>query len=233
MPPIALAVRRWHHRSISCHRRPTYDTYEVETFDLTIARRWLQTMSVDNSSNSLKAMRSMLVTDRSARINKKPLNPVCTMTRRLTALAIAAAAVLSADAFVPSPSTSAGRAAFATSLEARADGLGEDSLMSNVGKAIATAALALAVFDPSPAFADGQTEKFKLPPIDKNDKMRCQFNDSKMGQANAQRDKVRVHRSVGVAINESFTNFPEMRLLPISIFLIIASLSLSLPDAYM
>lgn len=114
------------------------------------------------------------------------------MTRRLTALAIAAAAVLSADAFVPSPSTSAsaGRAAFATSLEARADGLGEDSLMSNVGKAIATAALALAVFDPSPAFADGQTEKFKLPPIDKNDKMRCQFNDSKMGQANAQRDKV-------------------------------------------
>ena len=142
----------------------------------------------------IKAMRSMLVTDRSARINKKLLKPACTMTRRLTVLAIAAAAVLSADAFVPSPSrkpTSAGRAAFATSLEARAGGLGEDTLMSNVGKAIATAALALAVFDPSPAFADGQTEKFKLPPIDKNDKMRCQFNDSKMGQANAQRDKVR------------------------------------------
>lgn len=136
-----------------------------------------------------KAMRSMLVIDRSARTNKKPLKPACTMTRRLTALTIAAAAVLSADAFVPSPSTSAGRAAFATSLEAKAGGLGEDTL-SNVGKAIATAALALAVFDPSPAFADGQTEKFKLPPIDKNDKMRCQFNDSKMGQANAQRDKV-------------------------------------------
>ena len=137
-----------------------------------------------------KAMRSMLVIDRSARTNQKPLKPACTMTRRLTALTIAAAAVLSADAFVPSPSTSAGRAAFATSLEAKAGGLGEDTLMSNVGKAIATAALALAVFDPSPAFADGQTEKFKLPPIDKNDKMRCQFNDSKMGQANAQRDKV-------------------------------------------
>lgn len=132
----------------------------------------------------------LLVTDRSARINKKPHKLACTMTRRLIALTITAAAVLSADAFVPSPSTSAGRAAFATSLEARADGLGEDTLMSNVGKAIATAALALAVFDPSPAFADGQTEKFKLPPIDKNDKMRCQFNDSKMGQANAQRDKV-------------------------------------------
>ena len=116
------------------------------------------------------------------------------MTRRLTALTFATAAALSADAFTAS--SGAGRPAVGTitsSLEARADGLGEDStgtLMGNVGKAVATAALAMAVFDPSPAFADGQTEKFKLPPIDKNDKMRCTFNDSKMGQANAQRDKV-------------------------------------------
>jgi hypothetical protein len=118
------------------------------------------------------------------------------MTRRLT-LILATAAVLSADAFVTSPS--AGRAAVAatTSLEARADCLGEDTstMMGHVGKAIATAALAMAVFDPSPAFADGQTEKFKLPPIDKNDKMRCTFNDSKMGQANAQRDKVSLFSS--------------------------------------
>lgn len=151
-------------------------------------RQWTKLINIHLTQKA--PMRSMLVIDRSARTNKKPLKPACTMTRRLTALTIAAAAVLSADAFVPSPSTSAGRAAFATSLEAKAGGLGEDTLMSNVGKAIATAALALAVFDPSPAFADGQTEKFKLPPIDKNDKMRCQFNDSKMGQANAQRDKV-------------------------------------------
>ena len=68
-------------------------------------------------------------------------------------------------------------------------------MMGHVGKAIATAALVMAVFDPSPAFADGQTEKFKLPPIDKNDKMRCTFNDSKMGQANAQRDKVSLFSS--------------------------------------
>ena len=119
------------------------------------------------------------------------------MTRRLTALTFATAAALSADAFTTS--SGVGRPALGTatcttsSLEARADGLGEDAtgtLMGNVGKAVATAALAMAVFDPSPAFADGQTEKFKLPPIDKNDKMRCTFNDSKMGQANAQRDKV-------------------------------------------
>lgn len=117
------------------------------------------------------------------------------MTRRLTALTFATAAALSADAFTTS--SGVGRPLVGTTttspLEARADGLGEDAtgtLMGNVGKAIATAALTMAVFDPSPAFADGQTEKFKLPPIDKNDKMRCTFNDSKMGQANAQRDKV-------------------------------------------
>lgn len=124
------------------------------------------------------------------------------MTRRLTALTFATAAALSADAFTTS--SGVGRPAVGTttttssSLEARADGLGEDAtgtLMGNVGKAIATAALAMAVFDPSPALADGQTEKFKLPPIDKNDKMRCTFNDSKMGQANAQRDKVSLFSS--------------------------------------
>lgn len=117
------------------------------------------------------------------------------MTRRLTALTFATAAVLSADAFTTSsgvarPAAGTARRTTTSSLEARADGLGEDTLLGNVGKAIATAALAMAVFDPSPAFADGQTEKFKLPPIDKSDKSRCTFNDSKMGQANAQRDKV-------------------------------------------
>ena len=118
------------------------------------------------------------------------------MTRRLTALTFATAAALSADAFTTSSGVcrpAVGTTTTTSPLEARADGLGEDAtgtLMGNVGKAIATAALAMAVFDPSPALADGQTEKFKLPPIDKNDKMRCTFNDSKMGQANAQRDKV-------------------------------------------
>ena len=60
----------------------------------------------------------------------------------------------------------------------------------NVGKMFAAAALSCALlFSPSPAFADGQTKVFKLPPIDMSDKNRCQFSDSKMGQANASRDK--------------------------------------------
>ena len=43
---------------------------------------------------------------------------------------------------------------------------------------------------PLPALADGQTEKFKLPPIDFNDKSRCSLNSSTIGQANAARDKL-------------------------------------------
>ena len=44
--------------------------------------------------------------------------------------------------------------------------------------------------NPLPATADGQTEKFKLPPIDKADKSRCSLNSSTIGQANAARDKL-------------------------------------------
>jgi len=36
----------------------------------------------------------------------------------------------------------------------------------------------------------GQTKTFKLPPIDFTDKNRCQFSSSKIGQANAARDKL-------------------------------------------
>ena len=36
----------------------------------------------------------------------------------------------------------------------------------------------------------GQTKDFKLPPIDFSDKSRCVLNSSKMGQANAARDKL-------------------------------------------
>ena len=43
---------------------------------------------------------------------------------------------------------------------------------------------------PLPALADGQTEKFKLPPIDKTDKNRCSLTSSSIGQANAARDKL-------------------------------------------
>ncbi|KAG7355994.1 pentapeptide repeat protein [Nitzschia inconspicua] len=43
---------------------------------------------------------------------------------------------------------------------------------------------------PFPVHADGQTEKFKLPPIDYSDKNRCKLSSSTIGQANAARDKL-------------------------------------------
>lgn len=43
---------------------------------------------------------------------------------------------------------------------------------------------------PLAAFADGQTDKFALPPINKTDKTRCVFKDSKMGQSNGAKDKL-------------------------------------------
>jgi len=51
-------------------------------------------------------------------------------------------------------------------------------------------ALTLALFSPLPSYADGSTKDFKLPPIDTSDKTRCVLNSSKMGQANAARDKL-------------------------------------------
>jgi len=60
-----------------------------------------------------------------------------------------------------------------------------------LGKCVAAALVSLAVMaGPSPALADGQTKDFKFPPIDKTDKNRCAFSSSKMGQANAARDKL-------------------------------------------
>jgi len=63
--------------------------------------------------------------------------------------------------------------------------------MDSIGKIAAVAALSFAIFmNPTPALADGQTKDFKLPPIDFSDKSRCALNSSKMGQANAARDKL-------------------------------------------
>merc|ERR1719238_2023365 len=41
-----------------------------------------------------------------------------------------------------------------------------------------------------PALADGDTEKFKFPPIDRTKKDRCKWTSSAMGQANAARDSL-------------------------------------------
>ncbi len=46
------------------------------------------------------------------------------------------------------------------------------------------------VFAPLPSYADGQTKEFKLPPIDYSDNKRCVLTSSKMGQANAARDRL-------------------------------------------
>jgi len=63
--------------------------------------------------------------------------------------------------------------------------------MESFCKTASAVALSLAIFmNPSPALADGQTKDFKLPPIDFTDKARCTLNGSKMGQANAARDKL-------------------------------------------
>eukprot|EP00560_Eucampia_antarctica_P009241 CAMPEP_0197825686 /NCGR_PEP_ID=MMETSP1437-20131217/2726_1 /TAXON_ID=49252 ORGANISM="Eucampia antarctica, Strain CCMP1452" /NCGR_SAMPLE_ID=MMETSP1437 /ASSEMBLY_ACC=CAM_ASM_001096 /LENGTH=242 /DNA_ID=CAMNT_0043425797 /DNA_START=66 /DNA_END=794 /DNA_ORIENTATION=+ len=64
-------------------------------------------------------------------------------------------------------------------------------IVGTIGKGFVAAVVTLSVFaGPDPAFADGQTKDFKFPPIDKTDKNRCAFASSKMGQANAARDKL-------------------------------------------
>lgn len=67
----------------------------------------------------------------------------------------------------------------------------DDSITDSMKKIAVTAAISMAVLlNPDASFADGQTKDFKLPPIDFSDKTRCNLNSSKMGQANAARDKL-------------------------------------------
>jgi hypothetical protein len=62
---------------------------------------------------------------------------------------------------------------------------------SQFAHAALTTVVSLSVLSaPFPSHADGQTEKFRLPPIDFSDKSRCQLNSSTIGQANAARDKL-------------------------------------------
>ena len=55
---------------------------------------------------------------------------------------------------------------------------------------VSFALASMVLISPLPALADGQTDKFKLPPIDFSDKSRCVLQSSSMGQANAARDKL-------------------------------------------
>ena len=74
-----------------------------------------------------------------------------------------------------------------TEMEARRSTTGE-AMVGNTILAILISASSL--LGPSSALADGQTKEFRLPPIDFSDKTRCELSSSKMGQANAARDKL-------------------------------------------
>lgn len=97
---------------------------------------------------------------------------------------VASALLLSTgiDGFAFTPATTVSRRT-TTTLQA------SDSPIEHVAKVAATLAVSLSLFA-TPAFADGQTKDFRLPPIDFSDKSRCVLNGSKMGQANAARDKL-------------------------------------------
>lgn len=103
-------------------------------------------------------------------------------------LLIAIICAVATEAFTPLPTVSQrNNVGIATQLDAAKGGINVET----VAKAAIASALSFSLlFGPvSPALADGQTNKFKFPPIDLSDKNRCQFASSAMGQANAQRDK--------------------------------------------
>jgi hypothetical protein len=97
------------------------------------------------------------------------------------------ATLATATAFVHTSAPAAGRLP-STSRSLFRDG--EEGEINFAQVALASVLSAALLSSPLPALADGQTEKFKLPPIDKSDKNRCLLNSSSMGQANAARDKL-------------------------------------------
>jgi len=82
-------------------------------------------------------------------------------------------------------------ARFSSPIQTKLDAKKTSDLRENVGKAVIATVLSVGLFlGPAPALADGQTKEFRLPPVDVNDKTRCTLSSSKMGQANAARDKL-------------------------------------------
>ena len=67
-----------------------------------------------------------------------------------------------------------------------------EKLAKTLANALMVSVVSLSLFSagPLPAYADGQTEKFKLPPVDLKDPNRCKLSSSSIGQANAARDKL-------------------------------------------
>ncbi len=121
-----------------------------------------------------------------------------------------AASTSSTSAFAPPQMqhNSPSRTATATQLSATKNNNNQSAQQQ---LAAATFAIATSLLlSPLTANADGQTKEFKLPPIDYSDKSRCVLNSSKMGQANAARDKLYDLRECnlsGVKGNEFDLNF--------------------------
>lgn len=95
------------------------------------------------------------------------------------------ATLATVSAFVPTSTTPKQSTATVARFLFREDG---ETNLAQV--ALASVLSLVLVSNPLPALADGQTEKFKLPPIDRSDKNRCSLNSSSIGQANAARDKL-------------------------------------------
>mmetsp|Transcript_26299 Transcript_26299/g.55518 ORF Transcript_26299/g.55518 Transcript_26299/m.55518 type:complete len:240 (-) Transcript_26299:230-949(-) len=104
--------------------------------------------------------------------------------KRITLGLLVAASASSVTAFAPQLPTSHVVPQPTTQLSAAKN---ENALANAASLSILAATLLLS---PLPSHADGQTKEFKLPPIDYSDKSRCVLNSSKMGQANAARDKL-------------------------------------------
>lgn len=104
-------------------------------------------------------------------------------------LFLTVATTYSASAFM-SPSFE--RASSLSLQSTRNDAKESDQLAKTFANAVLVSVFSLSLFSagPLPAFADGQTEKFKLPPVDLKDKDRCKLTSSSIGQANAARDKL-------------------------------------------
>lgn len=125
-----------------------------------------------------------------------PLTPYQTIAKiramkfsAILSLVLAAAANQSASAFV---SRSAERVPSLSLQATKSSNNESDELVKIVANAFMASmfSLSLIAAGPLPAFADGQTEKFKLPPVDMKDKNRCTLSSSSIGQANAARDKL-------------------------------------------
>ncbi|KAL3772249.1 hypothetical protein ACHAWO_012647 [Cyclotella atomus] len=81
--------------------------------------------------------------------------------------------------------------AFAPSAQTRVSTHLESAKDNNLAPILSTAVLSsILLFSPLPSHAKKGGDDFSFPPIDKTDTSRCTLNSSKMGQANAARDKL-------------------------------------------